>query len=158
MVAKYTRTFLEYLVDSCSETLLFEMAYTRKVAMLKITDRSAIIFDHVLKILVLDIPQTHNHWYREINAQLYDYNRYRIKPSNKKVSGDQIYDWFFNRGDHFDSKYIDFMIKVWLSDDYRGVQTLPYNSEELLHTIQTVLKRVFTDIGEDEFVTIKDYI
>jgi len=123
------RTFLEYLIDSCSETLIVEMAVSRKEAKSKVVSYSKQIVLHLVKLQVLDSPTTHNHWYSELDTFLYNYEDLRLKGANKLVSGDQLYQWFFNDGYDLSTNMIDKNIKRMVNGDYNGTKLLEYDTQ-----------------------------
>jgi len=149
----------EILVKVLMKTSIFEMAYDRQKAIDIVSDLSPEIFDHLLKLWVLEYPQGKNHWISEINAWLRKINRIRLKSSKKKPSKQDLYDWMvFEASPHYDEDYVNEMILLWKNEDYIGVPVRDFDVDIILNQIFHVIELICTDISAGNFVTVNNYI
>jgi hypothetical protein len=149
----------DIIVDTMMNTRLFEMAFDRQTAKNKVIDLSPQIFDHLLKIWVLDIPQSSQHWRREIDAWLGQIDKIYLKLSKRKPPAKDLYDWLiFDSAPHYSEEYIDKTIGKWSRGNYKGVNVREYDASVVLNQILSVIDKVCTDISKDNYVTIDEYL
>lgn len=150
----------ELILDQLSETLLFEMAFSRKLARDRITSLSPEIFEHLVKLYVFESPENQNHWISEINAWLNQINRIYLKPSNKKPSWQTIYNWMvFDAPPHYDQAYILGLVQNWTENQYRTLPVRDHEPDLVLNEIFRILEQAAKDIAQpNKFVSVKKYL
>jgi hypothetical protein len=149
----------DVIVDSLSSTRLFEMAFDRQTAKNKVVDLSPQIFDHLLKIWVLDSPQSSQHWRNEIDNWLGQIDKIYLKSSKKKPSSEDLYNWLiFDSAPYYSEEYISKTIGKWVRGNYKGINIRDHNADVVLNQILSVIQLVCTDISKDNYVTIDEYL
>ena len=149
----------EILLDKFISTRLFEMAADRHTAKNKVSSLSPQIFDHLLKIWVLDIPQSSPHWRAEINAWLNQIDKIYLKTTKKKISYTDLYNWMIiDASPHYCEEYIDHTVKKWIKTDYSNSSVREYDANVVLNQILDVINKVCKDISINNFFSINDYL
>jgi hypothetical protein len=150
----------ELLLEKLSDTLLFEMAFSRKSARDQVSALSPEIFEHLVKLFVFQAPEYKKHWITEINAWLTQINRIYLKPSKKKPSWQTLYRWLvFDSAPHYDARYIDGLVNIWRENQYSDLVLHDYDSELVLNQILIILEKACQDIAEpNKFVSVNRYL
>ena len=150
----------ELFLDKIGDTTLFEMAESRKNAKRIITGLSPQIFKNLVKLFVLNSPENKQHWIKELNGWFNSIDNITLKPNNKKIDWQTIYNWMiFDSPPHYSASYVDNIIKKMRRQDYSTIAVYDYDSELVLNKILKILESVCKDIEEfDKFITIEDYL
>lgn len=151
------------LIDSCldklNNTMLFEMAFERRKAMDTIVNLSPQIFEHFIKLFVVNIPLTKNHWVKEINGWFNIINKIYLKPKNRRLSYEEIYNWLiFESAPYYSSEFIDSSVQRMLRMEYKGIDVKEYDANQLLNIILNIIQNVARDIAKDEYKGIEPYL
>jgi hypothetical protein len=147
------------ILDALNSTRLFEMAYERKQAKDLVTSLSPQIFDHLLKLFVLESPNTTQHWIREINAWLFKINKIYLKPNKLKPQKNDLYNWLvFDSAPYYSEQYIDTEIKIMKRNDYKNIPIRDYDSSDVLNKILSIINQVSIAISNNTFESIEDFI
>lgn len=150
---------LEVIADSLMNTRLFEMAFERRAAKNRVTDLSPQIFDHLLKLWVLDSPRDANHWKSEINTWLRSIDQIYLKPSKKKPSYQDLHNWMLlDAAPHYAEEYVTHVISIWRRSEYKNVPLRDFDVDITLAQIFQVISQVCKDISANKFITIDDYL
>ena len=150
---------LELFLDKFSESILFEMAKSRKDAKNLITGLSPQIIKHLVKIFVFNSPENKNHWIDEINNWLLEIDDIYLKPSNKKLDWQTIYNWIvFDSAPHYSASYINGLVRRWKKTQYQNVEVYDYDAEIVWNQILKIIEQVCKDMAEPQkFESIRDY-
>lgn len=149
----------ELLLNGIMNTRLFEMAFDRQTAKNKVTSLSPLIFDHLLKLWVLNSPQTANHWYSEIDSWLNQIDNIYLKSSKKKPSKQDLYNWLiFDSAPHYSEEYMNHVITKWKRKEYATVPLRDFDTDVVLNQILSVIDKICMDISNNNFTTIDDYL
>lgn len=149
----------ELLLDKISESRLFEMAKSRRDAKDKITSLSPQLFDHLIKLFVFNSPENKQHWITEINTWLWQIDKVKLKPDNKKPNWQTQYNWIvFDSDPHYNRQYVDVTVDKMIKRSYHSVKLYDYDSENVLNNILSILLQVCKDIENDQFIKIEDYL
>lgn len=149
----------DILLDRFIGSKLFEMAFFRKDAKNQITSLSPLIFDHLLKLFVLESPENKNHWINEIDTWLRQIDKIYLKPYTKKPSKQDLYNWIlFDSAPSYCIDYIDNTIRQWKRKDYKEIQVRDFDKQFTLNKIFSIIERVAKDISINKFETIEDYL
>jgi hypothetical protein len=131
------------------------MALDRKDAIIKITSLSEPIVDHLYKMFVVNSPQSHHHWRSELNAWLKKINSFHLKPSAKKPTKDDLYDWITKKQSLLTTRYLQKQISIW-KDEYKIYDNIDY--EFVVEKVSSILNLICKDISDDELDNISEYI
>jgi hypothetical protein len=147
------------ILDILINTPLFEMAYERKRAKDLVSDLSPNIMDHMIKLFVMNSPETKNHWISEINSWLFKIDAITLKPKNKRPQKSDIYDWLLiDNVPTYDASYIHRKIKHWKNSEYSSFAYNDVDPVFIMNKIKQILERVCVDISADKFFGIQDYL
>ena len=150
---------LEIMGEFLSTTKIFEIAFERKQAKNAVTSLSPLIFEHLLKLFVFKDTSSINHWCNELDNCFDNIDKIYDKPSNKKLSKYDIYNWLvLDAAPHYTTEYVDKWIIKLSKTKYQGIQVNDYDSDWVLNKILAIIDKVSDDISNDNFITIKDYI
>lgn len=153
------KRFKKFLIDSLMRTKLFEMAFSRKTAMEKVTVISPPIFDHFIKLFLFNLPETKQHWIDELNNFFNTINRIYLKPDNTKLSFEEIYNWLvYDAAPHYSTNYIINAIRVMTRQQYKTVRVHEHDPEHILNLILNIIKNISRDIANNRFETVEDYL
>jgi hypothetical protein len=149
----------ELFLDKFSESTLFEMAKSRKDAKNLITGLSPQIIKHLVKLFVFNSPENKSHWINEIDNWLLEIDDIYLKPSNKKLDWQTIYDWIvFDSSPYYSASYINSIVTRWKKTQYMNVQVYEYDAELVLNQILKIIESVCKDIEKPhKFESIQDY-
>ena len=79
--------------------------------------------------------------------------------SNKKLSKYDIYNWIIvDAAPNYTTAYIDKWINKLSKTTYQGIDISDFDSEWILNKIFSIIDKVSTDISDDTFITIRNYI
>lgn len=149
----------ELFLDKIAETRLFEMAKSRSDAKDKITSLSPQIFDHFIKLFVFNSPENKQHWITEINTWLWQIDKIKLKPHNKKPDWQTMYNWMVYDSDpHYSSEYIDTTVDKMIKRSYHNVTLYDYDAENVLNNILSILLQLCKDMENDKFIKVEDYV
>lgn len=150
----------ELFLDRLNETTLFEMAKSRKDAKNLITSLSPQIVKHLVKLFVFNSPENKNHWISEIDNWVLEIDDIYLKPSNKKLDWQTIYNWMiFDSSPYYSASYINGIVNRWKKTQYVDVQMYDYDAEIVLNQILRIIENVCKDLSEPQkFESIKDYL
>jgi hypothetical protein len=152
------RTWIK-IVDRLNETSLFEMAFARRDAKEKITNLSPQIFNHLLKLFVLELPQTNNHWIKEIDGCCNQINDVLLKPNNRHPSKQDLYHWMiFESYTHFDENYMERCIMTWTNQEYAGVKMRDIDKEFTLNQVLKIIDLACADMSIGQYKTVRNYL
>lgn len=148
----------EIIIDQLSKTYIFEMAFDRKQSKNTVTSLSPIIFEHLLKLYAFKSGSI-NHWCNELDTWFNTIDKIYLKPSNKKLSKYDIYNWIIvDAAPNYTTAYIDKWINKLSKTTYQGIDISDFDSEWILNKIFSIIDKVSTDISDDTFITIRNYI
>ena len=145
------------IINLLNETTLFEMAFERKKAKNTVTSLSFNIIEHLTKIYIFENAVDKNHWMNELNNWLLEIDRIYLKPKNTKLSKQEIYNWILiDAAPHYSVEFLEKTSKR-LSKQYPyKMHSIDY--EWLLQKLFTIIDKVATDISNDMFENIGDYL
>lgn len=148
----------EIMLDKLSETALFEMAFSRKQAKDKVIDLSPQIFEHIIKVLVLDSPDDVPHWLGEIDGWIGSIQKILLKSNNRRIDKDTLYQWLvFDSAPIYDAGFVVSQYKFW-NRYYPNVLRHAHDPKLIMDRILTIMKLVCADVEKDNFISIEDYI
>ena len=138
------------------QTLLTEMATDRKKAEKVINGLGDEIFKHLIKILYWIDDINYNKHCTDINSWLYKIQDIELKPNSKRISVKDYYFWLYD--EFYSSKnQLNSTIKRKLKD-YHNLKRTDITEEELYIKLQELYKHLCTDLSNNKFEDIKDYI
>lgn len=145
------------VLDLLNDTLLFEMAYERKVAINKIRELQTEICVHLVKYFYFEYNRNSDHWLTEIDAWLSKINFIRLKPNGKKLSGDAYYNILFDEPLGHGVVAIN-DITTYLNRTYKDLSKSGLSDYQILEKTEKALHSISYDIANSKFTTLKDYI
>ncbi|MGI0076444.1 MAG: hypothetical protein ACREAU_03455 [Nitrosopumilaceae archaeon] len=86
----------ELLAFKLEKTTIFEMAFSRRNAWMKITGISYPLSEHVIKLLIFPYSLDRKHWIKEINGWLRPIQDIILKPQNRRLAFIEYRDWLFD--------------------------------------------------------------
>lgn len=109
----------ELLADQLARTSLFEMAYERKNAMMKVDAIEKPLNEHLIKYFYFE-DHAKNHWLSEILSFISVIDDIYLKPKSSKLSAKIYYQYLFEHyyghGDNVLVKKIQKLVKIDYSD------------------------------------------
>lgn len=149
----------EFMLDKFSQTKLFEMAMSRDKAKNSVISYSPQIIRHLIKIFVFEAPESSSHWASEINSWLLEIDDITLKPNNRKIDKQTLYQWLiYDSAPTYNAAYV---VKWSTNFKDNGYATLPmreFDPEEIINQIKLIIERVCSDISLGTFKSIRDYI
>ncbi|MGI0076100.1 MAG: hypothetical protein ACREAU_01685 [Nitrosopumilaceae archaeon] len=150
---------IEICLDKLNKTKLFEMAYERKKAIETVISLSPQIFEHLIKIFVFKLPHAKYHWIKEVNRWFTTIDRIILKPNNKRLTAEDIYEWMiFDSSPHYSVEFINSSVRRMLRMEFKDVAVSDYDANHLLNIILRIIQKVVKDIERDEYAGIEPYL
>lgn len=150
---------LEIFLDKISNTTLFEMAMERKLAKSMVVDLSPQIIKHMIKLFVINDPNSMRHWIIEIDGWLHKIQDIQLKPNMKSVDKYTLYQWLIHdSAPHYDSEFVDKTVRRFKQREYSGAVFHQFDSDYVIEKITSILGLVCGDLAKDEFNSIEDYL
>jgi hypothetical protein len=145
----------EIILDQVSNTALFEMAFERKNAINAVRGKAKPIVDHLIYLLIYKNSKARNHWKSELSAFIDSIDYLYLKPSKRKLSGNDYYNLLFEEplgGDIIQTeKLINQAIR---KEDNPDIKVNPYILKE---SLEKIIHKLSFDLANDQYISIDDY-
>lgn len=142
---------IEIFADKIVDLPLFEMAVERKMARSTIYNVSYTTVYHIVKLLIMPNAQYKEHWKREVNGYIRNIQNIVLKPKNKRLNTNQYYSWLVTEPEPRVDKMVEHARHDYKNDKFN----IPTDLNE---TVQHILYRICTDLGNDQFISIDYYL
>jgi len=145
----------ELLINGLMSTTIFEMAFTKKVAIDHARSLQFEIADHLVKMVMYNRSPNIKHWAAEVNSWLDKIQRRRLKGTNKPLDSKLLFDLLYDEplGTLDD-------VQTSMNQNFRDYPDLTIdqpNAEQVSKTLAWVLQQVCLDISKKAFVDINTY-
>jgi hypothetical protein len=154
----YKRTLLEIFLDIMSDSDLYEMAETRKDAIKMVNSKSYQIYQHMIKLKTLNSPIDRNHWIQEIYIWISEFEDIKLKPKNKRLSYDQLHEWFWIEGHEFHWKDLEKKVNRLSKYEYKNIKILRTDYKQIHTEIYNEINHMLKDISNNKFTHVEDYV
>lgn len=146
----------ELLINVLMNTELFEMAFSKRVAMDKARYLQNQIARHLAKIVMYSNSPHVPHWCDEVNAWLDDIQDNKLKGTNRPLQEKDLFNILLDEplGTLDD-------VRSRMNRNYREYPTLVIDEPDpaiISKKLSWILLQVSSDIGKNLFVDIKQYI
>lgn len=101
---------------------LDEMAYNRNEALIICMELGDEVIEHFDKIYKESNKQVVSHWCDEMNAWIRKVLEIKLKPKNRNLTPEQLFDWFFTRGSDLETLFSDLEEREYYSKFIKDVQ------------------------------------
>jgi hypothetical protein len=142
------------LLDILIESKLFEMAYSRKVALDKTRDLSLNTSRELLKILMYKDSKNQSHWRGKLDGWLRDIKRYSKNTLKEKDLIKLLWEEPLGEIDQLED-----LIKDIETDYYKPSHHIDYSNLPLLNQkIKHIFSQISKDMTENQTININNYI
>lgn len=141
----------EIFIDYIRETKLFEMAYSRQQAWQKVSGISYPLTYHLVKVLLMPESQNREHWLNEIQGYIRSIDNILLKPRNRRLRKQDYWNWLVAEPEYRIDRLVQDAKRQYKQDKI----TIPVDLEQNVHNI---LLRLSTDLANNQFTEIEDYI
>jgi hypothetical protein len=155
----------EIILDAIIRTSIFEMANDKATVIHQTHSLTPVIISHLVKIFMFGKEsRAFNHWCSEINAQLRRIQLNKLKSSKKPLTKEKLYDIMFDGPLGHTSTVEEWISMIWDERDntgkykYHRLPILQPNGVIIHRDIQRVLDKVTTDISNQIFKDIRNYL
>ena len=146
----------ELLINGLISTNLFEMAFSKKVAIDRARDLQLQIARHLVKIIMYSESQYVSHWSSEVNTWLDKIQDHRLKGTNRPLSESELTNILFIEplGTISD-------VQARMNRNYRDYPDLKIDQSDALEIskqLSWILPKICDDISNENFTDIRMYI
>ena len=145
----------EIILDKLNETALFEMAFERKTAINIVRGKAKPIVDHLIYLLIYKNSNARNHWKSELSAFINSIDYLYLKPSKRKLSGNDYYNLLFEEPLGGDIIQIEKLLSQALSKE--GDPNATINPYILKESLEKIIHKLSFDLANDQYKSIDDY-
>lgn len=145
----------EMLINGLMATRIFEMAFSKKVAIDKARNLQNQIAKHLVKMIMYRNSEYFNHWGSEVNGWLEDIQDNRLKGNNCPLNEKDLEKILLGEplGTLSD-------VQTKMNRAYREYPELSIeqsNVDEVSRTVSWVLIRVCRDVSNESFTDVREY-
>lgn len=146
----------EIVLDWITSTKLFEMAFSRKDLINRVSAQDWQVDSHLLKVLMYGKVAAYNHWCQELNAALSGIQRLKLQ-GNKRLSSDKYFELLWKGFLETPNEVQDHMSEI--DREYsRSFKLINYNPNEVHKEALQIMQKVCDDLSLGKFVSIQDYL
>lgn len=146
----------EIILDKLNETALFEMAFERKTAINIVRGKAKPIVDHLIYLLIYKNSNAINHWKSELSAFINSIDYLYLKPSKRKLSGNDYYNLLFEEPLGGDIIQTEKLLSQALSKE--GDPNATINPYFLKESLEKIIHKLSFDLANDQYKSIDDYV
>lgn len=150
------KTIQEFLAEKFGDTIIGEMAFSKKECEKKITGLEPQINLHLIKVLAFEDTVNFNKHIRDIVNRLIRIQKLDFNKSNNKFSKEFYFSWLFSKPitNEYNIKYIDNTI----NRDLRNYKDLKrkMSNEKVLINLHRIHLKVSSLLANDEILDIED--
>jgi hypothetical protein len=145
----------EILVNGLMSTSIFEMAFTRKVAIDQARNLQLEIAKHLVKLVMYHQSSYVDHWAAELNAWMHKIQDRRLKGTNKPLDYQTLLNLLHDEPLGTIHDVQKKMNRVF--NEYPKLNIDQPDAQQVSKTLIPVLQQVCSDISTDSFVDVKKY-
>jgi hypothetical protein len=142
------------LLDILIESKLFEMAYSRKVALDKTRDLSLNTSRELLKILIYKDSKNQSHWRGKLDGWLRDIKRYSKNTLKEKDLIKLLWEEPLGEIDQLEDLINDIETDYYKPSHHIDYLNLPLLNQKIKHIFSQISK----DMTENQTININNYI
>jgi len=147
----------EIIIDYFMSTTLFEMAHERQLVIDRVRSKARPIIDHLVYLHFYPDSDYADHWIKELNAFVDEFDDLYLKPGGrKKLTGNRYYQILFREPLEGDIKQLRKFITRALKKE--GQPTVTVSDTQLLEWLEKILHKLSYDVANDVFDDIKNYL
>lgn len=136
---------LEKFSEWLENTVIFEMAYSRKKAWETVSHLAGPISLHVIKLLTMPESLDRSHWKKEISNWLFEIQQIILKPQNKRLTFENYLEWLVKEPEYNANMAIEQLKQHYQSEK---IVVSPSLQEDFL----TVMKIICHNLANNQII------